>query len=90
MYLDKVPNASVQETADMFAIQPNQIRAWCKNKEQLMLAQPHVKHLNAGARPSYSVLEEEVYNWVKSLQSNLKVVTRSMIQIKSRALTKTP
>jgi len=90
MYLDKVPNASVRGTADMFAIQPNQIRAWRKNKEQLMLAQPRVKCLNAGARPSYPVLEEEVYNWVKSLRSNLKVVTRSMIQIKSRALAKTP
>ena len=55
-----------------------------------MLAQPHIKRLNAGVRPSYPILEEEVYNWVKDLWDKLKIVTHSMIQVKSRALAKTP
>jgi hypothetical protein len=37
MYLDKVSGATVRGTADMFTIQPNQIRAWRKSKDQLML-----------------------------------------------------
>ncbi|CAG8551982.1 12981_t:CDS:2, partial [Cetraspora pellucida] len=87
-YLEKIPGATVRRTADLFKVQPMQIREWRNKQGELMMAQPHVKRLNSGAKPSYPDLEVELADWVQSLRNELKSVSRSMVQIKAVALAK--
>ena len=54
-----------------------------------MEASPHIQRLNTSLRPKYPELEVVLDQWVKELRQNLKVVTRSMIQIKAKALAQT-
>src|SRR4051794_3779914 len=75
-------------TADKFKIEPKQLHEWIKNKEKLLNAAPYTQRLNTGARPKYSHLEEELIEWVKETQNQLKTVTRYMIQAKARSLAK--
>ena len=87
-YLEKVPGASVCGTADKFHLEPKQIRDWRSKRQQLMLAQPHIKRLNCGPRSRYPEIEDEVIKWIKSLHHEQKIVSRSMIQIKAATLAK--
>lgn len=54
-----------------------------------MEASPHIRRLNNSLHPKYPELEVVLDQWVKELRQNLKVVTRSMIQIKAKALAQT-
>ncbi|CAG8826598.1 3595_t:CDS:1, partial [Dentiscutata erythropus] len=45
-YLERIPGATVRGTADKFQVQPKQIRDWKNKREELLLAQPHIKRLN--------------------------------------------
>ena len=88
-YLENYPQNSIRATATMFNIEPVQVRKWRKLKQQLMEASPHIRRLNNSLRPKYPELETVLDQWVKGLRQNLKVVTRSMIQIKAKALART-
>ena len=85
-YLENHPQKSVRATVAMFNIEPVQVRKWRKLKQQLMEASPHIWRLNNSLHPKYPELEVVLDQWVKGLRQNLKVVTRSMIQIKAKAL----
>ncbi|CAG8819596.1 22651_t:CDS:1, partial [Cetraspora pellucida] len=63
---------------------------WRSKKQELMLAQPHIKCLNSGPRPAYPELELELATWVKNLRNNLKPVSRFMIQAKAAGLASLP
>ncbi|CAG8479377.1 8981_t:CDS:2 [Cetraspora pellucida] len=88
-FLENHPQKSIRATATMFNIEPVQVRKWRGLKQQLMEAAPHILRLNNSTRPKYPELEGELNEWVKNLRKNLKVVTRSMIQMKAKALAKT-
>ena len=79
---------SKRSTADKFEIEPKQLREWIRNKEQLMRVAPYNQRLNGGARPKYPHLEVELIEWFKESRSQLKVVSRYMIQAKARSLAK--
>ncbi|CAG8794338.1 27338_t:CDS:2, partial [Dentiscutata erythropus] len=59
-------------------------------KKELLLAQPHIKRLNVGARPNYSKLEEELAKQVRALCDKLKPVSYIMVQNKAVSLAKSP
>ncbi|CAG8632070.1 19159_t:CDS:1, partial [Cetraspora pellucida] len=61
---------------------------WCNKRGELMMAQPHVKHLNSGAKPSYPDLKVELADWIRVHCNELKPVSRSMVQVKAAALAK--
>ncbi|CAG8612594.1 9881_t:CDS:2 [Cetraspora pellucida] len=82
-------NITQKKRPIMFNIEPVQVRKWRGLKQQLMEAAPHILWLNNSTRPKYPELEGELNEWVKNLRKNLKVVTRSMIQMKAKALAKT-
>jgi len=77
---------SKNKTAAKFNIQTNQLRNWISKKPQLLKVQPGVKRLNTGAKPKYSALETALLTWVKEKRKNQNAVTRSMIQMKAKAL----
>ncbi|CAG8830933.1 4080_t:CDS:1, partial [Racocetra persica] len=79
-YLERAPGATVRGMADLFKIQPKQIRDWRNKQSELMMAQPHVKRLNSGAKPSYPNLEVELADWIRVHRNELKPVSRSMVQ----------
>ena len=79
---------SKRSTANKFNIEPKQLREWIKNKEHLLKAAPYIQRLNTGARPKYPQLEVELMEWFRESRSQLKVVTRYMIQAKARSLAK--
>src|SRR4051812_37755659 len=81
---------SKRSTADKFEIEPKQLRDWLKHKEQLMKVAPYTQKLVPGARPKYSQLETELMEWFKESRSQLKTVSRYMIQAKARTLAKKP
>ncbi|CAG8723926.1 16877_t:CDS:2, partial [Dentiscutata erythropus] len=87
-YLDNAPGATIHETANKFQIETKQIQDWRNKREQLLLAQPHVKRLNAGAKPCYPNLEEELAKWVQALHAKLNPVSHHMIQTKAATLAK--
>ncbi|CAG8719323.1 11778_t:CDS:2, partial [Cetraspora pellucida] len=66
-YLENVPGATIRGTANKFEIQPKQIRDWRNKQQELLLAQPHIKHLNSGSRPNYPELEAELAEWIQAL-----------------------
>jgi hypothetical protein len=76
---------SKRETANKFEIEPKQLRDWLKNKEKLMKVAPYIQKLAPGSRPKYPELETELLDWFKESRSQLKVVTRYMIQAKARS-----
>ncbi|CAG8518679.1 15185_t:CDS:1, partial [Dentiscutata erythropus] len=67
-------------------IEPKQFRDWHSKKNELMLARPRVRRMNAGSRPKYPELEVELNNWVCALRAELKVVTCYMVQVKAKNL----
>lgn len=77
---------SKNKTAAKFNIQTKQLRNWISKKPQLLKIQPGVKRLNRGASPKYPALETALVTWVKEKRRNQNVVTRSMIQMKAKAL----
>ena len=79
---------SKRSTADKFNIEPKQLREWISNKEHLLKAAPYIQKLTTGARPKYPQLEVELMEWFRESRSQLKVVTRYMIQAKARSLSK--
>lgn len=87
-FLEKHPSNSVRATATHFNIEPKQVRDWRSKKENLMRVSPHIRKLNNGRPPKYPELENEIYGWVKNLRGALKPVTRSMVQLKAKALSK--
>ena len=46
---------------------------------------PYIQKLTPGSRSKYLELETELLDWFKESQSQLKVVTRYMIQVKARS-----
>src|SRR5215475_441160 len=76
---------SKRATANKFEIEPKQLRDWLKNKDQLMKVAPYIQKLTPGSRPKYPELETELLDWFKESRSQLKVVTRYMIQAKARS-----
>jgi len=46
---------------------------------------PYIQKLIPGSRSKYSKLETELLDWFKEFQSQLKVVTRYMIQAKAHS-----
>ena len=48
----------------------------------------YIQKFSLGSCPKYSELEIELIDWFKESQSQLKVVTRYMIQAKVRSFTK--
>src|ERR1044072_4736572 len=81
---------SKRSTADKFEIEPKQLRDWLKNKEKLMRVAPYTQKLVLGAWPKYPQLETELMEWFKESRSQLKTVSRYMIQTKARSLAKKP
>jgi transposase-like protein len=81
---------SKRSTANKFEIEPKQLRDWLKHKEQLMKVAPYTQKLVPGARPKYPQLETELMEWFKESRSQLKTVSRYMIQAKARTLAKKP
>src|SRR6185437_9893421 len=73
-----------------FNITPKQLREWIKKKIELKNVPPYVKRLNIGARPKYPLLEVDIKNWVKSLRSQQKIVSRQMIRTKAKQLASQP
>ncbi|GBB93285.1 hypothetical protein RclHR1_21420002 [Rhizophagus clarus] len=67
---------------------PKQLREWINNKEKLLNTAPYTQRLNTGAHPKYPYLEAELIEWVKEARSQLKTVTRYMVQAKTRLLAK--
>ncbi|CAG8477128.1 6488_t:CDS:1, partial [Scutellospora calospora] len=86
----RVLGTTIRSTADKFGIQLKQIREWHSKKQELMLAQPHIKCLNSGPRSAYPELELELATWVKNLCNNLKPVSHSIIQTKAASLASLP
>src|SRR5205823_183294 len=81
---------SKRSIADKFNIEPKQLRDWLKNKETLMRVSPCIQRLSIGARPKYPQLEVELIEWFKEFRTQLKTVSRYMIQAKARSLAKKP
>ena len=79
---------SKREMANKFFIEPKQLREWLKNKEKLLKVAPYVQKLSQGQRPKYPELEIELIDWFKESRSQLKVVSRYMIQAKARSFAK--
>ena len=50
-----------------------------------MKVTPYIQKLTPGSRLKYLELETELLDWFKESQSQLKVVTRYMIQAKARS-----
>src|SRR2546421_10220737 len=76
---------SKREMANKFEIEPKQLRDWLQNKDKLMKVAPYIQKLTPGSHPKYPKLETELLDWFKEFQSQLKVVTRYMIQTKARS-----
>src|SRR5215212_5953051 len=79
---------SKRATANKFGIKTKQLREWLNNKEQLIRVVPYIQKLSPGSRPKYPELEIELMNWFKESRSQLKIVTRYMIQAKARSFAK--
>ncbi|CAG8610939.1 565_t:CDS:2, partial [Dentiscutata erythropus] len=77
---------SKRSVATQFNITPKQLCEWIKKKIELKNVPPYVKQLNIGARPKYLLLEVDIKNWVKSLRSQQKIVSRQMIRTKAKQL----
>jgi transposase-like protein len=84
MYHEK--GNSKNKTARKYNIQTKQLRDWVSKKPQLLKAQPGLKRLNRGSSPKYPVLETALVNWVKEKRKNQNAVSRTMIQMKGKAL----
>ena len=76
---------SKRETANKLEIEPKQLRDWLQNKDKLMKVAPYIQKLTPDSRPKYPKLETELLDWFKESQSQLKVITRYMIQVKARS-----
>ena len=76
---------SKRETANKFKIKPKQLQDWFQNKDKLMKVTSYIQKLTPGSRLKYPELEIELLDWFKESQSQLKVVTRYMIQAKARS-----
>ena len=50
-----------------------------------MKVAPYIQKLTPGSRPKYPELETELLDWFKESRSQLKVITRYMIQIKAHS-----
>ena len=50
-----------------------------------MKVAPYIQKLTPGSHLKYSELETELLDWFKESQSQLKVITRYMIQAKARS-----
>ena len=74
---------SKRETANKFEIEPKQLRDWLQNKDKLMKVAPYIQNLTSDSRPKYPELKTELLNWFKEFRSQLKVITRYMIQAKA-------
>jgi transposase-like protein len=74
---------SKRAIANKFEIESEQLREWLKNKEQLMRVAPYIQKLVPGSHPKFPELETELIDWFKESQSQLKLVTRYMIQAKA-------
>ena len=48
-----------------------------------MKVAPYIQKLTSGSHPKYPELETEFLDWFKESQSQLKVITRYMIQAKT-------
>ena len=59
-----------------------------KNKEKLLRTAPYTQKLTTGAYPKYPLLENELFEWFKESQNQLKVISRYIIQTKARFLAK--
>ena len=79
---------SKRETANKFEIEPKQLHDWLQNKDKLLKVAPYIQKLAPGSRPKYPELETEFLDWFKESRSQLKVVTRYMIQAKARSFSK--
>jgi transposase-like protein len=77
---------SKNKTALKYNIQTKQLRDWISKKPKLLKAQPGVKRLNRGASPKFPALETALVNWVKETRKNQNAVSRTMIQMKAKAL----
>jgi hypothetical protein len=77
---------SKNKTALKYNIQTKQLRDWKSKKPQLLKAQPGLKRLNRGSSPKYPVMETALVNWVKEKRKNQNAVSRTMIQMKGKAL----
>ena len=49
---------------------------------------PYIQKLTSGLHPKYLEFETELLDWFKESRSQLKVVTRYMIQAKARSFAK--
>ena len=76
---------SKRETANKFEIESKQLRDWLQNKDKLMKVAPYIQMLTPGSRPKYLKLETELLDWFKESRSQLKVITRCMIQAKAHS-----
>ena len=72
-------------TANKFNIETKQLQDWISKKEQLLKAQPGLKHLNKGASPKYSALENALVEWVRKRRRNQNAVLRQMVQTKGKS-----
>lgn len=77
---------SKNKTALKYNIQTKQLRDWKSKKPQLLKAQPGLKRLNRGSSTKYPVMETALVNWVKEKRKNQNAVSRTMIQMKGKAL----
>ena len=77
---------SKSKTAAKFNIETKQLRDWISKKPQLLKVQPGVKRLNKGASPKYPALETTLVEWIKERRREQQTVTRSMIQVKGKAM----
>ena len=84
MYHEK--GNSKNKTARKYNIQTKQLRDWVSKKPQLLKAQPGLKRLNRGSSPKYPILKTALVNWVKEKRKNQNAVSRTMIQMKGKAL----
>ncbi|CAG8807265.1 19369_t:CDS:1, partial [Dentiscutata erythropus] len=75
-----------RSVATQFNITPKQLREWIKKKIELKNIPPYIKWLNIGAHSKYPLLEVDIKNWVKSLCSQQKIVSRQMIRTKAKQL----
>src|SRR5437764_14206324 len=76
---------SKRETANKFEIESKQLRDWLQNKDKLMKVAPYIQKLTPGLRLKYPELETELLDWFKKSRSQLKVITRYMIQAKTHS-----
>ena len=76
---------SKQETANKFEIESKQLRDWLQNKDKLIKVAPYIQKLTPGSRLKYLELETKLLDWFKESRSQLKVITRYIIQAKARS-----